>query len=177
MAQGINSRTRLGLSGGDIDTMKRELQRWGSGLPFGAAGFHVKHSANQAVGAGATGTLTFDTVVQDREKWATAATTQFVVPPGLSGVYILNAGILLAAALVGQWLTIEVNGVSIGAAATNGVVTDHVVASGVAYLKEKDIITCQLFNQAGVISTSTTFGGNNLFPAAPFLSAWRISLL
>lgn len=163
--------------------MVREIKRWGDRLPLGSAGFHVYATANQIINAGATALVNFDSTATigsyklDRERWKPPGTVNtLIVPPGLSGVYVMNyAGYHAAAASV--FTTINVNGVGAGQPLIVGLAEDRSACFATYILRERDVLSVSFFNNSGGNLTQTVVAGNTVNPYMPFFSAWRISLL
>lgn len=188
MAQGQTTRNNMSLRNlDDVPGSLREIKRWGDRLPIGATGFHVFSTANQNVAnGGAQAKLNFDSVAgptqrpRDFERWKPrgVVTNTFTVPPGLSGMYVVSAGIYYAASIGAIYLAIAVNNIAVIADSGPNAVVDRRFCTGTAYMEEGDTI------YAGVVNLSATnpivvtaYPGDVNTPMVPFLSAWRISLL
>lgn len=186
MAQGQTTRNNMSLRNPeDVPGSLREIKRWADRLPLGATGFSVYSDANQNVAnGGAQAKLNFNltagtTRKRDFERWkAPGVITTFTVPPGLSGIYVLSAGIYYAANIGDIYLAIAVNNIAVIADSGPQAVVNRRFCTGLAYLEEGDTI------YAGVVNLSATnpivitaYAGDINTPVVPFLSAWRISLL
>lgn len=176
MAQGQTTRNNLSLRNTeDVQGAFREVKRWADRLPLGAAGFLAWDNANQGVGAGAAPTCRLNTLLQNRERWR-LTDNSFKVPPGLSGVYVLNTMLYWAVGAVAISVSIAVNGVAVVQVVDPTAQLSNNCAATVL-LQEDDVITVQISNDSAGTITITSFSGGSFTPKVPFLSAWRISLL
>lgn len=185
MAQGQTTRNNLSLrNSDDVPGSLREIKRWADRLPIGSAGFHVYSTVNQGpLGAGTNTSLNFNSTLrirtqfQDKERWKAPGTiSSFIVPPGLSGVYVMNAT-EYHVNVVAMFLTINVNGIAVSPGEYGATPADVGKATATYPLYEGDILTVNLFNASGAGQTVTAGGGTINIPVRPFFSAWRISLL
>lgn len=194
MAQGINLRSRLSLPqlslpadptpqqlARALTDLQRNLVRWSTALPFGATGFHVRRTNNQAAIAHATGSaVKFNAVVFDQEGWAgTAASgteqSSFVCPPGLSGWYMCQLNVRINAA-VSDWFPI-IQGAGLGYGQVRSVLNDREQVLALVPVKDGEALGGYLINSSGAARTILYAAQGGADPWWPSFIARRISLL
>lgn len=160
-----------------LTDVTRNIERAFNGLPIASTGFHFTRSTNEAATANLAETsVTWNTVVQDRENWMPAAGTvqTITVPRELSGLYLLRFACYWVNS-VAMTPFIRVNG--------NAITVEPPIARayasivGVALLNDGDTITAGVLNQSGANQTITTTAGDTYNHAMPSLQAWRIAVL
>lgn len=179
MAQGQTTRNNLSMRNpDDVGSSLREIKRWADRLPLAAAGFHAR-TLGEGIGAGVGASLTFSIADLDKERWKSKAGNQttFTVPPGLSGVYVLNAAVWWNANVADIHLMILVNNVAVGVNHHATTATDRATCSATVSLQDGDVLALRVLNASAGVITITNYAGDVNKPVFSFFNAWRISLL
>jgi hypothetical protein len=180
MGRSINLRTRLSLPPrADWDTSRAPLQRWADSLPFGSAGFHVTRDANGAsIPSLATASVTFTEALDDQENWfGPSSTNTLVVPPGMSGLYALDAYVRIGLTPVASWsISIHVNGLAVCNSDFSSQ-ENRRSTSAITPLRDGDRLSLSVHNSSIDAITPNFTPTGAVFPRSPFLRGYRISLL
>jgi hypothetical protein len=179
MARGINLRAALRLPA-DWPQARVFLERWGTALPLGSAGFHVTRATNaSSIPDGTTALLPFTVVLDDAETWypnGAGSTTTLTVPRSLSGLYALEVDVAIGAAQANWSVLILVNGVAV---ATSDRLTSETRREARAFvlLNDGDELSVSVSNGSGVAITPAFLAASASIPRTPFFRAYRLSLL
>lgn len=163
-----------------LDESLRVIDRWANSLPFAAHGFHFRRTVSEgATPNGAPQTITWTTVVEDRDKWMPIAGTvqSIVVPRESSGLYMLRLSIYWATTVAGLVPWIRRNGAALTSSDMFTVATDRDTLVTVATLEDGDVLTAGWTNLSGAARTITAAPGTDLGNPYPEFQAWRIALL
>jgi hypothetical protein len=179
MARGINLRAALRLPSG-WPQARVVLERWGSALPLGAAGFHLSRATNgSSIVTGATALIPWSVVLDDAETWwpnGAGSASTLIVPRSLSGLYALETHVAVGAAAANWSIAIQVNGVAV-AASDRASTEVRRTASTLVPLNDGDELTVALDNASGSALVPTFVAATPTTPRAPFFRGYRVSLL